>query len=115
MKYDQVLKSFCEIAVTLEEDEEHRQWFKWARDLEKEMCQCVPEFQAVVAFSQHTSVYDAQTMTNVQSGGQNITPNTMKAALLADSAEAIVDVSSQLAGPGSQGLVRRWKTPAWAL
>lgn len=83
MKYDQVLKTFHEIAVALDEDEEDGQWFKRARDLEKEVRRRVPEFQVVVAFSQRVSIYDARTTTSV-------TPNKTKAALLAESAQRLL-------------------------
>ena len=83
MKYDQVLQTFRGVAGELEEDEEEGEWSKRIRDLEKEVRRRVPEFQVVVAFSQHGLVHDAATP---QTKGQPITPNATRSSLLAESA-----------------------------
>ena len=50
----------------------------------------VPEFQVVIAFSQHASIHDARPTTNLKSGGQSVTPNATKVALLAESAQRLL-------------------------
>ena len=86
MKYDQVLQTFRGVAAKLEEDEEEGEWFKRIRDLEKEVRRRVPEFQVLVAFSQHGLVLDVAAAANPQSKGQPITPNATRSSLLAESA-----------------------------
>jgi nucleolar pre-ribosomal-associated protein 1 len=86
MKYDQVLQTFRGVAAELEEDEEEGEWFKRIRDLEKEVRRRVPEFQVVVAFSQHGLVLDIAAAANPQSKGQPVTANATRSSLLAESA-----------------------------
>ena len=86
MKYDQVLQTFRGVAAELEEDEEEGEWFKRIRDLEKEVRRRVPEFQVIVAFSQHGLVHDTAAAANPQSKDQPITPNATRSSLLAESA-----------------------------
>ena len=86
-KYDRILQAFRDIAIALEENEEEGQWFKRIKDLEKEVRRRVPEFQVVVAYSQHALGHDIATPANTQSMG---TSNTTKAALLSESAQRLL-------------------------
>ncbi|KAF8622432.1 hypothetical protein AX15_007016 [Amanita polypyramis BW_CC] len=90
MKYDQILQVFRDIATALEEDEEEGQWFKRVRDLEKEVRRRVPEFQVVVAFSQHVSVHGTSAPPHTQNAGQPVAPNTTRTALLSESAQRLL-------------------------
>ena len=86
MKYDEVLQTFRMVAAELEEDEEEGEWFKRTRDLEREVRRRVPEFQVVVAFSQHGLVHDTAAPANHQSEGQPMSLNATRSSLLAESA-----------------------------
>jgi nucleolar pre-ribosomal-associated protein 1 len=63
------------VKAALEEDDDHGQWCKRWREVEREVRRRVPDFQVVVAFSQGRSV----------SG-----PNQTKTALLAESAQRLL-------------------------
>ncbi|KAK2459367.1 hypothetical protein APHAL10511_008611 [Amanita phalloides] len=89
MKYDQILHTFREITAVLEEDSEEGQWYKRIRDLEKEVRRRVPEFQVVVAFSQHASAVPDTTAASKTNASQPAL-NATRTALLAESAQRLL-------------------------
>ncbi|KIL65208.1 hypothetical protein M378DRAFT_162474 [Amanita muscaria Koide BX008] len=89
IKYDSVIQTLREVATSLEEDEEDGQWSKRIRDLEKEIRRRVPEFQVIVAFSQHVSSHNVAA-SSTQNGVQKSTATMMRTALLAESAQRLL-------------------------
>lgn len=54
-KYDAVIQAFRDAEAALEEDEESGQWKLRRREIEREFRRKIPNFEVIVAFSQHKS------------------------------------------------------------
>jgi nucleolar pre-ribosomal-associated protein 1 len=78
-KFEDVMSCFEDVANALEEDLEDGQWYRRRREVEREVRRRVPDFQVVVAFSQHKW--------QTEPGSQ---PNFTKIGLLMESAQRLL-------------------------
>ncbi|PFH47812.1 hypothetical protein AMATHDRAFT_6373 [Amanita thiersii Skay4041] len=91
VKYDKVVQTFREIITALEEGQEEGQWSNRLQELEREIRRRVPDFQVVIAFSQHcVSQAEAAGGNAEKLADQASGQNPIKFAILAESAQRLL-------------------------